>query len=126
MNQKGQAIIILLLIMLVGLTVGLAITQRSLSDLSTSNKVEQSSRAFNAAEAGLEQALKVPCPSPNPDGSCSLAPIDFADNGSSATSISVSPKLPQDSAALEYPQPIGKEGFAHIWLANPTDIDCLS
>ncbi|MBI3486392.1 hypothetical protein HY025_05655 [Candidatus Daviesbacteria bacterium] len=107
-NQTGQVIIILLLIILVALTIGVAIVQNSLSDVSTSTKTEQSSRAFSAAEAGIEQALIT-----NTSGPVSL------DNSSTAD-INVLLDLPANaSTALEYP-PITKADFAQFWLADPT------
>src|SRR5204863_1532604 len=65
-KMRGQVLLILLLVMTVGLAIGLSIIQRSLSDVSTASKIEQSSRAFSAAEAGIERALKGNCSS----GSC--------------------------------------------------------
>ena len=53
-SQSGQIVIILLLLMLVILSIGLAVTQRTITNVSTSSQTEQSSRAFSAAEAGLE------------------------------------------------------------------------
>lgn len=56
-SQNGQTIIILLLVMVVGLTIGLSMVSRSLTDIKISQQTEQSQRAFSAAEAGLEYAL---------------------------------------------------------------------
>lgn len=109
MREKGQAVIILLLIMLVALTIGLAITQRSLTDISTSNKGEESSRAFSAAEAGIEQALQTGVASP----------VTNLGNNSGAV-VNISNALPTPSqlgAALELP-PISKSTTAQIWLAS--------
>lgn len=103
-NQKGQVILILILVMTVALAIGLSVIQRSLSDISTSSKVEQSSRAFSAAEAGIEKALKD-----------DFSPANFTD--SSATVLD-SGLLPAAGQALEYP-PLGKEEVAEIWLADP-------
>jgi hypothetical protein len=57
-RNSGQIVVFVLLIMLLGLTVGLSITSRTLSDLKQSNITDQSARAFSAAEAGIEQALR--------------------------------------------------------------------
>lgn len=59
-NQSGQALLIVLLVMAVVLTVALSSVSRSVSDISTSEIEEDSSRAFSAAEAGIEQALLNP------------------------------------------------------------------
>lgn len=57
-TARGQALLILILVMAVGLTVGLSLSTRSVSDLKVSGQTEDSSRAFSAAEAGIEAALK--------------------------------------------------------------------
>lgn len=56
-RQSGQALIIILLVMAVGLTIGLSIVSRSITDIRISQQEEESARAFSAAEAGIEQVL---------------------------------------------------------------------
>lgn len=56
-NQKGQALLLVLLGMAVVLVISLSIISRSLTDLSITSKDEDSLRAFSAAEAGVEEAL---------------------------------------------------------------------
>lgn len=56
-SQKGQALLIVLLVMAVVLTSALAIVSRSITDITVSQKEEESARAFSAAEAGIERAL---------------------------------------------------------------------
>ncbi len=56
--QKGQVVLILVLITVVGLTVGLSLISRTVTDVRISSQIEQSGRAFSAAEAGIETALK--------------------------------------------------------------------
>lgn len=112
-RQAGQVVLILVLIMTVALAIGISVVQRSLSDISTSSKVEQSSRAFSAAEAGIEKALKG-----------DFGSVTFSENSSEAQ---ISPEElfpPQVSAGniqspFEYP-PLAKEETAHVWLADPT------
>lgn len=55
--QKGQALLIVLLIMTVTLTVVLSIVSRSVTDLSVTTLEEDALRAFSAAEAGIEESL---------------------------------------------------------------------
>lgn len=50
-------ILVILLVMAVGLTVGLSVASRSVTDVAFSTKIEESNRAFSAAEAGIENAL---------------------------------------------------------------------
>lgn len=57
LKTKGQVLLIVVLIMAVALTVGLAVASRSLTDISISRQEEESARAFSAAEAGIEQAV---------------------------------------------------------------------
>lgn len=59
MKQKnsGQALLVILLIMAVALTIGLAVVSRSITDIRISQEQEESARAFSAAEAGLESLL---------------------------------------------------------------------
>lgn len=58
-KEKGQALLIVILIMVVSLTVGLSIASKTITNLRTSNEEENSQRAFSAAEAGIEKALKL-------------------------------------------------------------------
>lgn len=55
--NAGQALLIILLVMAVVLTGALSIVSRSITDITVSQKEEESARAFSAAEAGIEQAL---------------------------------------------------------------------
>lgn len=112
-TQKGQLIVTLILVMAVALAIGLSVIQKSLVDISTSTKVEQSSRAFSAAEAGIEKALK--------DGGLA---VNFIETGSSATVEGTTDWIPLAAAAnsqqapLEYPL-LSKEEVAQVWLADP-------
>lgn len=56
-NQSGQMLLIVLLALAVATTIGLGIIGRSSTDVSISNRIEESARAFSAAEAGIERAL---------------------------------------------------------------------
>jgi len=58
-KNSGQALLVILLVMAVGLTVGLAVISRSITDISISRQEEESARVFSVAEAGIEQALKL-------------------------------------------------------------------
>lgn len=56
-KNSGQVAVFVLLLTLLGLTVGLSVTSRTLQDLKQTAISDQSSRAFTAAEAGIEDAL---------------------------------------------------------------------
>lgn len=114
-NHKGQAIVMLILIMTVALAIGLSIVQKSLIDVSTSSKVEQSSRAFSAAEAGIEKALS--------ENTLVPGSVNNLDNSSSST---FTPKLipvnPTSGSqdALEILN-LSKEDVGQIWLVDYND-----
>src|SRR3989338_9243503 len=117
-NQRGQVILLLIVIMTVALAIGLSIVQKSLVDVSTSSKVEQSSRAFSAAEAGIEKALLETTIT-----SHSIPSGFLADNSSNVTSILDTGLIPPNAVAgarqdaLELPN-VGKEEIAQVWLAR--------
>ncbi len=57
-HESGQVFLIAVLILVIGLTVGLSVASRSVTNLKSSLEEENSQRAFAAAEAGVEKALK--------------------------------------------------------------------
>lgn len=114
-RQAGQIILILIMVMTVALGIGLSIVQKSLVDISTASKVEQSSRAFSAAEAGIEKALgNVNITAPQPlDNSSTILPVqDSGAKPAAATGGNV-------QEPIEYP-PLAKEDVVQVWLADPT------
>ncbi|MCL5783887.1 MAG: hypothetical protein M1142_00830 [Patescibacteria group bacterium] len=111
-SQNGQVVIILLLVVLVALAVALSVIGRSLNDISTSTKIEDSTRAFSAAEAGIEEALKQGFATE----SSSLSLTSFSNQATA--SVNIYP-IPVANTALEYPK-IGKANFAEFWLADPS------
>lgn len=111
--KKGQIVLILLLVMSVVLGIGLSVVQRSFTDVSTSTKVEQSTRAFSAAEAGIERAINA---SPGPVISQPLALGNDAFIAQANTT-----EIPFIGQALEYP-PVGREEIAQIFLATPATL----
>jgi hypothetical protein len=57
--QKGQILLITLLVLSIATTIALSLVARTTIDLNISNEADESSRAFNAAEAGIEEALRL-------------------------------------------------------------------
>lgn len=57
--QSGQVVLITLLVLSIATTIALSLLGRTTTDLNITNQVEESSRAFSAAEAGIEEALKL-------------------------------------------------------------------
>src|SRR5690349_3201017 len=57
-HERGQILLIVVLVMTVALTIGLSVATRTINNIRTSTDEENSQRAFSAAEAGIEQALQ--------------------------------------------------------------------
>lgn len=57
-NQSGQALLIVVLVMVVALTVTLSLVSRSIINIKTSTDQANSQKALSAAEAGIERTLK--------------------------------------------------------------------
>lgn len=117
-KQRGQVILLLILVMTVALATGLSVIQKGLTDVSTSSKVEESQRAFSAAEAGIEKALN--------SSDCGVdgvnCNVNFLENNSSAEVfdsrlIPAIPPTGTQQSPLEYP-PLLKNKIAHVWLAD--------
>lgn len=56
--SRGQVILIILLVTVVGLTIGLSLVSRTIQDVRLSSQIAESQKAFSAAESGIEAALK--------------------------------------------------------------------
>lgn len=56
-GNQGQVLLVTLLILAVGLTAGLAVVSRSVTDIRISQQEEESARALSFAEAGIEKVL---------------------------------------------------------------------
>jgi len=57
-QSSGQAGIVIILLTIVLLTIGLSVASRSATDVRLSRQEQQTTRAFDAAEAGIEDALR--------------------------------------------------------------------
>lgn len=55
--QRGQILLIVVVVMVTALTVGLSVVARSITDKKTSQESANSEKAFSAAEAGIERSL---------------------------------------------------------------------
>jgi hypothetical protein len=59
-SQKGQALLFVVVAMTIALTVGVAVTSRTLSSLKRTSNTDTSSRVYSAAEGGIEWFLRQP------------------------------------------------------------------
>jgi len=58
-KDSGQTLLIILLVAAVILTIGLAVASYSITNIKISQQEEESARVFSAAEAGIEEALRL-------------------------------------------------------------------
>ena len=56
--QKGQVLLIVILVIIVSSTIGLSVASRSIISLRTSTEEAESQKALSAAEAGIERAIQ--------------------------------------------------------------------
>src|SRR3989344_1324281 len=57
-SSKGQILILFLLVLVVGVAIVLSVASRTITDIRTTTTSDESNRAYFAAEAGIEEALK--------------------------------------------------------------------
>ena len=108
--EEGQALLIVVLIMVVSLTVGLSVAVRSMTNIRISSEDENSQRAFSAAEAGVEQALN--------QGN------NFEVSGSLANSTTYQTKvtaLPETAFTVQNGTTILKDEPVDVWLSDYPD-----
>src|SRR6185295_1803930 len=64
-KQKGQALLIVILVMIVALTIGLSLATRTIINLKNTTEEVNSQKALSAAEAGIEASLNAGAPKTN-------------------------------------------------------------
>lgn len=102
-------LLVVTLTMIVALTVGLSVVSRTITNLRISRQNEESGRAFQAAEAGIEQSLQ------SGGGSASL---EFSNNSKYTTTAS---DLSGTSFLLNGGELIDQDVGLDIWLSNYPD-----
>jgi hypothetical protein len=106
-KQSGQILLVVVLTMIVALTVGLSIAARVVTELRLSRQNEESQRAFQAAEAGIQQTLE----SKTPIG----IPVSLENNASfSTTFLDDTGTVVVVNNGLEVDQAVG----ADVWLSD--------
>lgn len=78
-SGSGQAALIVLLMSAVVLTIGLATTARTVTDIKISSQLEESAKALSAAEAGIERGLT--------GGSCNVTAAELDNVASAACTV---------------------------------------
>lgn len=114
-NEKGQILLIIVLTMVVALTVGLSVASRTVTNLKISKQNEESERAFQAAEAGIEQAIKSIRQSPvDANG----VPIAFSNNSSATYDIKTTKGK---QVLLNGGEDVDQDVGLDVWLSNYPD-----
>ncbi|MDO8460957.1 MAG: PilX N-terminal domain-containing pilus assembly protein [bacterium] len=104
-TERGQALLIVVLVMVVVLTVGLSVASRSIVNLRLSSEDQQSQRAFSAAEAGIDIALKT---------GVAPSPVQLGNNAE-IKEVRVNP-ISGNSFLLNGGNPVIKDEGIDVWL----------
>lgn len=103
--ERGQVLLIVVLIMVTALTIGLSVAARTITNIRTSQEAENSEKAFSAAEAGIEESL---ADNRSSEGT-------FSNNASYSTVV-------RNVAGVEFPLnnnvPILKDDAYDLWLST--------
>lgn len=111
-HQEGQVLLISLLVLSIVTTVALSLIGRATTDVSISNQINESSRAFSAAEAGIEEALQ--------SGS--------GTQGAQVLTAGVTYDVTKadiggESGAYVFPKKVSRAATETLWLVNHDDND---
>lgn len=111
---SGQALLIVLLAMSVVMTVVLSVVSRSITDISVTTYEEESQRAFDAAEAGIEETLI-----------SGLAPADEINIGDASFKVKQDYPTPVDDQ-FKYPPDLFSGESATFWFVSQDDLGNLT
>ncbi len=113
-HQEGQILLIVVLVMVVALTVGLSLASRSITNLKSSSEEANSQKAFTAAEAGIERALK--------SGFTTSAPIQN-DSNSNIDQVTIK-DINNAQIVLNNGNSVPQDDGIDIWLSDyATDLN---
>lgn len=110
-KQRGQVLLVVVLVMVVGLTVGLSLASRSITNLRTATEQVSADRAFSAAEAGVQRALK-----------SGLAIADEPlDSQTSIKQVIIDNTYGQAAFLVNDGNPLPQDDGADVWLSTYPD-----
>ncbi len=122
-SQKGQILIIFLLVLVVGLAIALSIASRSVTDVRQTTTSDESNRAYFAAEAGVENALKkiedgtiTSLTIGSFGGTDTTASLDLTSTNRSVSDVTVKDLSIASGVVFEYPALLNKDEVAQINL----------
>lgn len=107
-TSSGQVVLITLLVLTIATTVALSLISRTTTDTTITNQTEESSQAFSAAEAGIEEALK--------NGSGTTGAQVLTPNVSSYTTLVST--IGNATGVYVFPKITQKGATETLWLVN--------
>ncbi|HUV72186.1 MAG TPA: hypothetical protein VMW25_04200 [Clostridia bacterium] len=110
-SQKGQVILVILLIIAVILTVGLSVVSRSVTDIKISQQSQEAARALWVAQGGLEKAI------------ASASELDETEEG--VLNIVTQANVGENSEFV-FPQKVKANEAATLWLIQPNEDGTIS
>ena len=111
-SPRGQILILFLLILVVGLAIVLSIASRTVTDIRITTTSDESNRAYFAAEAAIEEALKTVSSS----GAATFT-LNFSSLNNSTATVEITADSPDNP--FVYPTEIARDGVAQIALMTP-------
>lgn len=105
-NQNGQALLLIVLVMIIALTVGLSLISRSITSIKTSTEEANSQKALSAAEAGVEQSIK------------SNAPIGESSFGTDTKFETTITQVNGTSFLVNGGDTVQRDDSADVWLSD--------
>jgi len=114
--HRGQVLLITVLVLSMAITIALSLIGRSVTDVGMSRNIEESARAFSAAEAGIEEALRL---------GTVLSPSGPTPYGDGLTYEVTSNII--GGAIGSYTLPMTQQGqTASVWLVEHTDDNLIN
>lgn len=107
-KQKGQVLLIVVLVIIVASTIGLSIATRSIISLRTSTEEAESQKALAAAEAGIERAIQGNSP-------IALPVNNLSNNSSYSTTVD---QVDSSSFLINGGNVIPKDEGADVWIVS--------
>ncbi len=105
-DESGQMAILVMLVLVVALTIGLAIIARTTTDIRLSTNTNQSNQAYAAAEAGIEAAL---------GNNISTYGSDVT-IGNATFNVSTPTQQGGSTTTFAFPNELKKDEAAQVWL----------
>lgn len=111
-SQRGQAALIILAVMAIGMSIAFSLSRQITTDVEISQKETESAKAFSAAEAGIEEALRQLAQGQT---SVTLNPNELG-----VDEVEVQIQDQGNQATFLYPLEVRPGEIAIIWLRNHT------